>query len=826
MSSVDKVRIKINNLMVEANPGMTVLECARKNGIYIPALCYLEGLPVRTACRLCLVEISGKPQALPACQVKVEEGLEIITSSPELEELRRAILELILSEHPYFCLACREKNVCKELKVTMARALETGGCVFCPRDGDCELQKVVEYLKIKKIPYDYKDRNRQLWLSDPFIIHNPNLCITCGRCLRACAELRGENVLTFSGRGENIAVDTFFHRSLRESGCSFCGACLDVCPVAAFSERGVYTAAADSIYEQSFICQLCSSACELRAEFHEDGSIRRIKPASPGAACARGRFGFKELFNRRLPPSSPILRQNGRQSDSSLDQALAAVVEAIRKYKPEEIAFVSSGLAAAQSLLAFYSLAGALGVKNLFYLAPGDFYGKLSDLEERLGISIARRLDLEELPKFQSFFLVDLDILSEGLTLWLEIKKSLNSGAGLLVLDSGPNRSARTAEVYLKCHPEKKALALLAITGTVLTAAPGLSFYRGYHEFLERLKEISVDRAVREAGLQPGKVKKAVDLLLSSSPSLFLFGERFLRQPAAEENLTALWNLALKLEAGLLPVQAAAGALLVERLKKKFKLRVLESQEEIDRMIEAGKIKFLYVLGDLPLRRKPEFLVVQKPFRTAEAGLADVYLPSATFIEENTLVVDATGRFKKIDSGKQELRQWNMTDEEILNNLAERIPVRLSEAADHPEFYLKEEMTEKEFTASYLPFRPAAEEPEKGVFPASDSGSITIIVGRNLDVYSGVSFAGEMESFRAISDPDWLWLNETQARSLGFEEGQKVFLETEECRLELEVRLSPELFPGCGVIFPILDDSVILKLYNQGIVSATIKVKK
>jgi NADH dehydrogenase/NADH:ubiquinone oxidoreductase subunit G len=121
------VKLKINGQLVEAEAGVSVLQAARQAGIYIPSLCELEELPATASCRLCLVDIKGRPSFIPACATRAEDGMEIVTSSDELERLRLDILEMILSEHPYFCLLCGEKATCDDLKVTMAKAFEPGG---------------------------------------------------------------------------------------------------------------------------------------------------------------------------------------------------------------------------------------------------------------------------------------------------------------------------------------------------------------------------------------------------------------------------------------------------------------------------------------------------------------------------------------------------------------------------------------------------------------------------------------------------------------------------------------------------------------------------
>lgn len=832
------IKLKINGMAVEARPGMTVLECARSHGLFIPSLCDLEGLPAFAGCRLCLVEIAGRPHRSPACQTVVEEGMEIVTSSPELEELRLATLELILSEHPHFCLMCQEKPDCQELKVTMAKALEPGGCIFCPKDGACELQRVAEYLKIKRVSYDFEDRGRPLWQSDPFLTHNPNLCILCGRCVRVCSDVRGENVLSFIGRGPQTAIGTFLERSLRESGCSFCGACLDVCPVAAFNERGVTAVRGRRIYEHSFICPLCSSLCELEAEYLEDGQLRRIIPESSGGpahglACARGRFGLKEIGLLELAVSWPVLRRDGRELSVSWEEALAAAAGSLKKYRPEEIALVASGPLTADSLLAFYQLGHLLRTDNLYYFYPGDFLERISEFERQQGIKVRKKIDFKELERYRIFVLVDTDLMSEALACWLEIKKRLRQGAGLLVLDSGPNRSGQTARVHLRCLPGTETEALLALLKRVVSRSRQLSFYPGYHRLLDELGLWPEDWLARESGLVGVELDRAAEILLASSPALFIFGQRFLRQPRWAENLAVLWNLHLRLESGLLPVSGSANELLIPGLKNLFVLRTLAGTEPVEEAIRVGKIRALYVLGNLPLEAKPELLVVQNPFRDGLALKADLFLPSPSCLEGGGLLVDQTGNIKQKG---QEFpvagKETRPAESELIARLAEALGQRLA-VQDYPgilESILAEGRAgNRGGSLTYLPLSTGVRRPEdlsgSGVGRRGRPGEFEVIVGENLDHYGGLALAGLSPGFRAIRNPDWLWLNPDDGLGLGLREGQRVALETARGNLDLEVKYSPGLIQGVAFINPLLSDSLRIELYGLGIIKGTVRIK-
>jgi formate dehydrogenase alpha subunit len=230
------VSISINGIAVKARPGMTVLEAARANDIYIPTLCYASKLPAVGACRMCVVEIENMRGFPTACTVPVSDGMVVRTETEAVQNLRREILSLILSEHPYTCLVCEAK--CGDyMGGTIRKAAVTTGCQYCPANGQCELQDLVDYLGLEDVPYPITYRGLPVEKDDPFFDRDYNLCILCGRCVRACQEIRHSGVLAFVKRGSETIVGTAFGRSHLEADCQFCGACVDVCPTGALADK-------------------------------------------------------------------------------------------------------------------------------------------------------------------------------------------------------------------------------------------------------------------------------------------------------------------------------------------------------------------------------------------------------------------------------------------------------------------------------------------------------------------------------------------------------------------------------------------------------------
>lgn len=206
--------LKIDGRDIGARADETILEVARENGIAIPTLCYLEGLSPVGACRMCLVEIKGYPRLLPACNTRVEEGMEITTNSETLNKYRRMILEFLFSERNHVCSVCVS-------------------------NGQCELQQMAERLGVNHVRVPYRNPRFVVDASHRWFISDPNRCILCGRCVRVCDEIEGAHTWDIMGRGVQSRVITDLAQPWGTSEtCTGCGKCVHVCPTGALAEKG------------------------------------------------------------------------------------------------------------------------------------------------------------------------------------------------------------------------------------------------------------------------------------------------------------------------------------------------------------------------------------------------------------------------------------------------------------------------------------------------------------------------------------------------------------------------------------------------------------
>ncbi len=206
--------LKIDGRDVSARQEETILDVARQNNIFIPRLCELKGLSTVGACRLCLVEVKGSNRLLPACVTRVEEGMEVTTSSERLRGYRKAILELLFTERNHICSVCVS-------------------------NGHCELQTLAQELEITHVHFPYRYPVVQVDASHDRFVVDHNRCILCSRCVRVCDEIEGAHTWDVMGRGINAIVITDLHQSWGSSEtCTTCGKCVHVCPTGALSEKG------------------------------------------------------------------------------------------------------------------------------------------------------------------------------------------------------------------------------------------------------------------------------------------------------------------------------------------------------------------------------------------------------------------------------------------------------------------------------------------------------------------------------------------------------------------------------------------------------------
>ncbi len=200
--------IQVNNTTIEVQEGEILLSALRRNGIKIPTLCYMADFAPSGACRLCVVEVKGKRDLITTCTHPVEPGMEVVTNSARVIKARKAIVEMLLANHP-------------------------DDCLYCERNGNCELQWLAEEMHVKEKKFFSKKNTDQRDHSSPSVYRDPAKCILCNRCVRVCEEVQLVTAIEFISRGNKTRVNSAFNKGLNISSCINCGQCIMVCPTGA-----------------------------------------------------------------------------------------------------------------------------------------------------------------------------------------------------------------------------------------------------------------------------------------------------------------------------------------------------------------------------------------------------------------------------------------------------------------------------------------------------------------------------------------------------------------------------------------------------------------
>ena len=262
------MRITIDGKEIEAREGQSVLNAALEAGIFIPHLCSHPDLEAKGGCRLCSVEIEGVAGAVPSCETLAEDGMKITVNGPEADKVRRTAMELILATHPEDC---------------------TG----CPKYGKCELQSMYQYLGVSPARWRKKSRSLANDDSNPLISHLFTRCVRCGRCIRACQDLRGVKVLDYIQTDIGVRAGIPDGKTLKEAGCRFCGACIEVCPTGSIMDA-VKIMKEDRTYADNIVP--CRSTCPAHIDIPR--YIRYVKNGEYEKATAviREKVPFPETL--------------------------------------------------------------------------------------------------------------------------------------------------------------------------------------------------------------------------------------------------------------------------------------------------------------------------------------------------------------------------------------------------------------------------------------------------------------------------------------------------------------------------------------------------
>ncbi|HYL01661.1 MAG TPA: formate dehydrogenase subunit alpha, partial [Steroidobacteraceae bacterium] len=456
------VTVEIDGRSVTVPEGTSIMRAAALAGVKVPKLCATDTLKAFGSCRLCLCEIDGRKGYPASCTTTVAAGMKVRTESPKLKQLRRTVMELYLSDYPI------------ERQPTAAEART-------------ELHSMAETLGVRSTPYANGTRHlgQAKDESNPYFTFDPNVCIVCSRCVRACDEIQGTFALTIQGRGFASKVAASQDQPFLESECVSCGACVEACPTAALTEKSL-VALGPAERAAKTTCAYCGVGCSFQAEVRGAGAdteVVRMVPdrdggANHGHACVKGRFawGYATHPDRQL---KPMIRKTIRDDwrEVSWQEAIGYAASEFKriqaKYGRDSIGGITSSRCTNEETFLVQKLVRAgFGNNNVDTCARVCHSPTGYGLKNTMGESAGTQA-FDSVMKADAIMIIGANPTDGHPVFASQLKRRLRQGAKLIIADPrqiGLVRSPHVeADEHLQLKPGTNVALLNALAHVVVT---------------------------------------------------------------------------------------------------------------------------------------------------------------------------------------------------------------------------------------------------------------------------------------------------------------------------------------------------------------------
>ena len=473
--------ITLNGSVVTVDEGRPLVEVIKEQGITITNLCYIDGLEPYAGCRTCIVEIEGgRPTPLQlSCTAVTTDGMVVNTDSEEIKQTRQSVMSMILANHPDRCLTCHRRVHCMPGDICLRDDIVTHRCLTCSKNYRCELQTSCEIVDMGDFDEPWVGESRSYYETpppepdrgNPYLEFDPQMCIICTRCVRACDELRHTGAVTLSGKGHTTQIAFGTGTQIHESDCNFCGSCIDVCPTATLMEKPNKWKGLAEDWTNS-ACNGCSVGCTITYGLSNEKPVivkpDRINPVSRDQICVKARFGYTDVSDRDRLTRSLVREQNKlipSSPDKALNQAATSLKEIQEKYGPESIAVLGSPLNTTEESYLLQKLASEVLATDNLDFSHGAVHRTIAQKwEKAFGIQ-KLHADLSNIENAKTIVVVGGNIEESHQIVSLRIKDAVTKkGAKLILISNLWSELVRFAEVWLQPQAGFEHQTINAIT--------------------------------------------------------------------------------------------------------------------------------------------------------------------------------------------------------------------------------------------------------------------------------------------------------------------------------------------------------------------------
>jgi formate dehydrogenase major subunit len=671
------IKAIINGQPKEFTAGISVLAALRSVGIEVPTLCHDERLKPIGSCRLCLVQVEGRPRPITACDNQLVDGMVMSTHTAALENERRMLLRMLAQQHPS-----------KGLRDFPAKQFYRYALQYGLTENDFNGEHDPELLDD----------------SHPYIHVDMSQCVTCYRCVRICDEVQGQFVWQVVNRGHDTQIVPDSGTTLRESSCVSCGACVDTCPSGALEDHSILSRGVPTKWTRT-TCPYCGTGCEMNVGT-TNGRIVSISPAldapvSRGHLCVKGRYAFDFVYaSDRI--TEPLIREHGEWHKVKWDEAISFTARrlqtVIEEHGADSIGVLGSARATNEENYLTQKFARlVIGTNNVDCCARVCHTPTAAAMKLMLGTGAATN-SYDDIEKAQTILVCGSNATENHPIIGARIKQAVLKGAKLIVIDPREIQLARYATIHLRPRPGTNIPLLNALAQTIIAEqiydeAFGKERVDELDEFRVFIEQFTPECAEQISGVNAGLIRAAARLYASNKPSICFHGLGVTEHTQGTEGVMCLVNLALltgnigRPGTGINPlrgqnnVQGAAqmgcdpgtlaGSVSItdgrERFEKAWKAGVPESHGlnllEMMDAAGAGKLKALWAIGyDVFLTnanagatehalRSLDLVIVQDMFLNETArGFGTVFLPAASSFEKDGTFMNAERRIQRIRS--------------------------------------------------------------------------------------------------------------------------------------------------------------------------------
>ncbi len=504
----------------------TVLETALAAGIDIPRLCYHPELKPSGGCRMCLVEIEGRPNPAPSCGLACADGMVVRTQSDQLARLRHDIIDLFVSEHPL-------------------------NCVTCDKNGACDLQKYAYEYDVQATSFPFEVARTQYHDDNPFFVRDYQYCILCGKCVRVCDEVVGMNAIDYAGRGFASHIATPFDGIMVDSSCVFCSSCVQVCPTAALLPTvRLHQGREWEFTPKRTLCSYCGVGCGIEFVMKRDEIVYARgyadAPVNGEFLCVKGRSGWdfvsspdrlttplirRDLAYRlgltdtpwEVPTTSPLKRRNTTDDfipvswETAIAVAADRLADVVAAHGPDAVAGLASARCTNEENYLFQKfLRAGIGTNNIDHCARLCHASTVTGLGMAFG-SGAMTNPIGDLRHADCILITGSNTSESHPVISYEVVRAVKHGASLVVIDPRRITMVDHATLWLQPTPGTDIYVFLAMAHVILREGwADRNFIdartEGFEAFAAGLEEYTPEAAALRSGVPAEQIERAARL--------------------------------------------------------------------------------------------------------------------------------------------------------------------------------------------------------------------------------------------------------------------------------------------------------------------------